>query len=590
MEQIRPLKQVLRHRPFLVFVLVFLIYPVYSDAQELVTGEEGISYYEAVSQEFRNQIDIAIPVSAAAVPKKPRKLLVINRHVNNGKVLQGHGSIPYANYAIKLMGDKTGAWETYFSSDTLVFRSDILQQFDAICFNNTAGVLFEDEELRRNLVGYVFSGKGFIGIHAAAATFVQYPVYDQFPEFGIMLGGYENGGHPWMDHEWINIMVEDRSHPLNRALAYGNFDISDEVFQFSEPYSRNNLRILLKIDTSRTDVGESRRILPERREDMDLAMSWVRRYGRGRVYYSSFGDNSHIFWDTRILHHNMAGIQYALGDLAAPSTPSNKLTPAEQAREKLDWEFGISAYTFKDNTLYETIDKIASLGMLYMEGLNVQPVSDEIHKEFDHNLTDEELYSVQQKLVSAGVTLTNYYIHDIPADEAESEKIFAFASKMGVETIVSEPKREALDIIEKLCEKYNIKLAIHNHTMDISPDYWDPGRVAMAIEGRSKLIGACGDLGYWERAGVDISEAVDMLKDRLFVVHVHDLNSKDPNGHDVAWGTGKTGLDQFFRELKQKGIKPLFVGLEYAYDWGRSLPDIEKSKAYFDALSEQLSK
>jgi len=581
---VKPVSKVFLASSLLLFLSLNAI------SQVIVTGEEASSFYEAVPDDFRKQIEIAIPEKASAIPLKPRKLLVINRHVHNGKVVAGHGSIPYANYAIKLMGEKTGAFQAYFSKDTLAFQSDVLDQFDAICFNNTGGVLFEDKQLRRNLLEYVYSGKGFIGIHAAGATFVQYPVYDQFPEFGIMMGGYENGGHPWMDHEWINIKVEEPSHPINQVLPYTNFDISDEVFQFSEPYTRDNLRILLKIDTGRTDISEQRRILPERRADMDLALSWVRRYGRGRVYYSSFGDNYHIFWDIRILHHNMAGIQYALGDLKAPATPNNKLTPAIEAREKLEWKFGVSAYTFKDNTLFETIDQTASLGLLYMGGFSAQKVSEQINKDFDHNLTDKEIYTIQQKFIASGITMINYYIHDIPADEAVCEKIFSFASRMGVETIVSEPKPAALDIIEKYCVKYNIQLAIHNHTRDISPVYYDPENVAEACEGRSPLIGACGDLGYWVRAGIDVSEAMDILNDRLITFHVHDLDKLNKRGHDVPWGTGESDLEQFFEKLKHDGRKPMFIGLEYAYNWGSSIPEIKQSIEFFDNLSVQLSK
>jgi type 1 glutamine amidotransferase/sugar phosphate isomerase/epimerase len=569
--------------------IFFLFISLTVHSQVYVTGNEAASFYEDVTDEFRRQIEMAIPEKAIAIQTKPRKLLVINRHVHNGKVVSGHGSIKYANYAIKLIGERTGAFQAYFSKDTLVFQSEVLNQFDAICFNNTGGVLFEDKELRRNLLEYVFSGKGFIGIHAAGATFVQYPVYDQFPEFGIMMGGYENGGHPWMDHEWINIKVEEPTHPLNRIFPYENFDISDEVFQFSEPYTRDNLRILLKIDTSRTDTGPNRRILPERRKDMDLAMSWVRRYGRGRVFYSSFGDNPHVFWDTRILHHNMAGIQYALGDLPAPATPNNKLTPAIEAREKLDWKFGISAYTFKDNTLFETIEQTASLGLLYMGGFSAQKVSVEINKNFDHNLSDGEIFTIQQKFISSGITMINYYIHDIPADAAICEKIFSFASRMGVETIVSEPKPEALDIIEKYCVKYDIRLAIHNHTKDISPVYWDPKNVAKACEGRNSLIGACADLGYWIRAGIDITEAINILKDRLITFHVHDLDKLSKKGHDVPWGTGECNLEQFFTRLSQEGGKPVFIGLEYAYNWGSSLPEVKQSIEFLDALSIKLS-
>jgi type 1 glutamine amidotransferase len=81
-------------------------------------------------------------------------------------------------------------------------------------------------------------------------------------------------------------------------------------------------------------MGPSRRILPERRKDRDLAMSWVRNYGRGRVFYSSFGHNKHVFWNPKILKHFLDGIQFALGDLDASTTPSNQLASARQTQDK----------------------------------------------------------------------------------------------------------------------------------------------------------------------------------------------------------------------------------------------------------------
>ena len=64
-----------------------------------------------------------------------------------------------------------------FSDDVEMFRPANIKQFDAICFNNTLGVLFDDPELRASLLGFVDSGKGFVGIHDAIATFVRSPKY-----------------------------------------------------------------------------------------------------------------------------------------------------------------------------------------------------------------------------------------------------------------------------------------------------------------------------------------------------------------------------------------------------------------------------
>ena len=291
----------------------------------------GLTFGEYAKKEIvispaeRENIVNAVPKTAPATPRKPRKLLVVTLNVWDGKQRLGHVSINYGNFAIEQMGKITGAYETIFSNDISVFTPESLKQFDAVCFNNTVGVLFEDAKLKKSLLDFIRSGKGFIGLHAAGATFVQWPRYDQWPEFGEMLGGYENGGHPWKPDETITLKLDDPTHPVNSAFKGKGFEINDEVFQFQKPYSRDKLRILLSIDTDKTDMSPERRILPERRADKDLAISWVRSYGKGRVFYSSLGHNKHIFWNKPVLEHFLAGIQFALGDLDASTTPSNMI-------------------------------------------------------------------------------------------------------------------------------------------------------------------------------------------------------------------------------------------------------------------------
>jgi len=159
----------------------------------------------AITGPERQMIERAIPKECSVAPKKRRRLLVVTLNVRDGKVMRGHASIPYGNLAIQRMGQATGAFETVTSNDIEMFRPERIKQFDAICFNNTVGVLFDDPQLRQSLLDFVRGGGGFVGIHAAAATFVQYPKYDQWPAFGQMLGAYEDGGHPWGPEETITI-------------------------------------------------------------------------------------------------------------------------------------------------------------------------------------------------------------------------------------------------------------------------------------------------------------------------------------------------------------------------------------------------
>lgn len=276
-----------------------------------------------LAPEIKQQIDAALPAKAQVRPKKPRRLLVNTLCMRGGRPMRGHPSIAAGNYAIGELGRRTGAFEAVFNNDVEMFRPGAIGQFDAICFNNAQGVLFDDPELKTSLLDFVRRGGGIVGFHAACVSFVEYPRYDFWPEFGRLLGGTENGGHPWTPNDSFFIKVDDPKSPLNRAFRGRGFEIADEVFQFQEPDLRERLHVLISIDMDKS--SPTRRVLPVRQKDLDFPMSWIRAEDKGRVFYTALGHNAHIFAHPSLLEHFLAGIQYALGDLKADSTPSARL-------------------------------------------------------------------------------------------------------------------------------------------------------------------------------------------------------------------------------------------------------------------------
>jgi sugar phosphate isomerase/epimerase len=110
------------------------------------------------------------------------------------------------------------------------------------------------------------------------------------------------------------------------------------------------------------------------------------------------------------------------------------------------------------------------------------------------------------------------------------------------------------------------------------------------VEGRGPRIGVCGDMGYWMRSGIDPVAAVRTIGHRLFEVQMHDLNELSADGHDVPWGTGVGRVREFLEEVHRQGVKPTVFGLEYSYDWLDSMPEVEQSARFFDAVSLDLAK
>ncbi len=292
-----------------------------------VVHESSVVHGQEVASDQRQLIDAALPSEAPAKPKQRRLMLVFNLQVRDGAPWNGPSfpALPAQNYALEQMGKRTGAYDVVVSNDIEMFRPGKIEQFDAICFCNTVGVLFEDPELRKSLLAFVAGGKGIVGIHDALATFVQYPKYDQWPEFGRMLGGTENGGHPW-DGVDMTIKIDDPDNPINAMFGGEAFTINDQAFQLQEPTFRDRLRVLVSIDPDRT-VKPRRAFFATRTEDRDFPKSWIKPYGEGRVFYSGFGHNARVFWNPEVVKHFLAGIQYALGDLEADDTPSTQARP-----------------------------------------------------------------------------------------------------------------------------------------------------------------------------------------------------------------------------------------------------------------------
>ena len=171
----------------------------------------------------------------------------------------------------------------------------------------------------------------------------------------------------------------------------------------------------------------------------------------------------------------------AIGILFSVNTQAQVSTKATSSANKLGWQLAVHSYTFQKFPILDAIDMTAALGVKYMsisgtvllDGKRIGTLT----------LADEQRATIDQKLKAKGLGhFVNMGVVKLPADEAECRRVFEFAKKWGIGTLVSEPETNALDTVEKLCKEYNIKVAIHNHPKDHSI-YWSPDLVLAAIKG-----------------------------------------------------------------------------------------------------------
>ena len=270
----------------------------------IAMAQQMADYGESViTEEDQARIDAALPQTAPAEPKQPRKLLVVDLNIGRG----GHPSIPHANYAVAQMGERLGIYEATISHDQSLLQPEHLHQFDALFLNNTIGPLFDTPELQEGLVTFLKNGGGLVANHAVTVTSTDWE------EFGEILGA-RGTWHRAADEKVI-IQVEDPDHPINAGFEEDSFEFVDEFFRFDGPYSRDKVHVLISIDPERTDMYQGEETHGVIREDNDYPISWTREYEGGRVFYMSLGHSAKAFWDPQILAHFLAGIQYALGDL-----------------------------------------------------------------------------------------------------------------------------------------------------------------------------------------------------------------------------------------------------------------------------------
>src|SRR5262245_44203890 len=184
---------------------------------------------------------------AASAQEKKQRLLVVGQ----SKGYQ-HEAISTAMVTLYNLGRSSGQWDTYFRTDcTAITKKPLkwgaknLNDFDAVAFF-TDGVLDMDDSQKDDLLSFIRDdGKGFIGIHSAAITFLSWP------EYGEMLGGYFDG-HPWGEFD-APLIVEDEAFPGMRHLR-GEFTLKDEIYQIKD-FSRDRVRVLLRLDADKVDLS-----------------------------------------------------------------------------------------------------------------------------------------------------------------------------------------------------------------------------------------------------------------------------------------------------------------------------------------------
>ncbi len=260
-----------------------------------------------------------LAVAAALLAAQPQSQTPRKKRLLCIGVAKGfqHDSTTHGLATLWKIGQESGLWDTYIRTDTsLISKKKLsgnaknLNYFDAVAFYTT-GELDMDASQKADLLSFVKEdGKGFIAIHSGIDTFYEWP------EYGEMTGGYFDS-HPW-DQFQAPVVIEDPSNPITahfpRELA-----IHDEIYQVKN-FSRDRVRVLMSLDASKLDLTK----LSINRTDKDFAVTWIRDYGKGHVFYSTLGHRQDAWDRPDVQTMYLEAIKWAMGLTKADATPRPK--------------------------------------------------------------------------------------------------------------------------------------------------------------------------------------------------------------------------------------------------------------------------
>ncbi len=250
-----------------------------------------------------------------------------------------------------------------------------------------------------------------------------------------------------------------------------------------------------------------------------------------------------------------------------------------------EFNLAVQCWTYRKYTFFEALDKIKALGIKYVQAYPGQVLSKDDQTKFNYDLSDEKIEQIKSRLKDLNLSIVAFGVVHFANTEEETDKVFKFAQKMGIRTIVTEPETDDYSLLDKMVKKYNIQVAVHNHP--VPNKYANPETVFKNIQNVDVRIGVCGDTGHWLRSGINPVEALRLLKGRIIDVHLKDLNEAGKkDAYDVPFGKGKANIHDILAELSLQNYRG-FLTIEHEKPEDAEKPEgaILEGLKYIDGIT-----
>jgi sugar phosphate isomerase/epimerase len=260
------------------------------------------------------------------------------------------------------------------------------------------------------------------------------------------------------------------------------------------------------------------------------------------------------------------------GAAILPLIGSANSTNLSMAVDAAPLNIGIAGYTFAKFSIEQSIAMMKRINILNLSLKDIHlPV----------NSTDAQIAAAVTKFKEGGINIYTVGVIYMKTKEAV-DAAFAYAKKVGVTMIVGVPSYDLIEYSEQKVKEYDIKLAIHNHGPEDAL-YPAPSDVYNRIKNLDARMGMCIDIGHSLRAGTLPENAIKLYKDRLFDIHIKDINAAAKDGKPIEMGRGVINIKeviQSLRKIKYAG----YCSIEFEKDMTDPLPGIAESIGYFKGV------
>lgn len=241
--------------------------------------------------------------------------------------------------------------------------------------------------------------------------------------------------------------------------------------------------------------------------------------------------------------------------------------PPPETGEK--FKIGMAGYTFAKFDIDKTLETMQRVDVHYL-----------CIKDFHLPLasTDEQIASFHAKLKAKAVT--GYAVGPIyMKSEAEIDRAFEYAKRVGVKLIIGVPNYDLLPYVDKKVKEYGFNYAIHLHGPDIAT-YPDAEDVWNHVKDLDPRIGMCLDIGHDTRNGKDPVADLKKYISRIFDIHVKDVTGTTRLGYSLEVGRGVINFPAFVKMLREVGYSGV-CSFEHEKDMTDPFMGIAESIGYF---------